>query len=231
MKYKNKIISTVFSILVLALLTYVGCKNEESVTPTTGDNNVSMGFFAENNSTDNTIVIDEAKFLLRKLDLEVENGEDAQEVKLGPFVVYLDLNAKVVIAAMAKIPGGSFDEIHFQIHKPSPQENISDPDFTESTSKRFSVVIKGFFNGNRFVYKSPITIAREIEIENHPVTVPASSEVIVNLTISLNPYSWFDRNGEILDPTDQNNWNDIDHNIRESLKRAFRDMDMNGEPD
>jgi hypothetical protein len=130
-----------------------------------------------------------------------------------------------------KVSPGSFDEIHLQIHKPSPQENISDPDFTESTSRRFSVVVKGFFNGVPFVYKSPITVSREIEFVPGPIVLTAASEVVVNITISLNPVSWFDSNGVIMDPLDENNWDNIDHNIKESLKRAFRDMDLNGEPD
>lgn len=230
-KIKNKIINSMLFLVLVAFVTIVGCKNDDGISPNmTGADNVSVGYFAPSKSTDNTIIITEAKLLLRKLDIELAESEDASEIKLGPFVVYLDMNAKVVLAGVTKIEAGNYDEIHFQIHKPSPQENISDPDFTESTSKRFSVVVKGIFNGVSFVYKSPITVAKEIEFENQPISIGAVPPV-VNITIVVDPYSWFDKNGVIMDPTDENNWNDIDHNIKESLKRAFRDMDLNGEPD
>ncbi|MCI0715715.1 MAG: hypothetical protein L0Y77_05265 [Chlorobi bacterium] len=149
----------------------------------------------------------------------------------GPFVVYLDLTQKVVIAAIAKVPLGNYDEIMLQVHKPSPNENIPDPEFNEGPSnhQRFSVIVRGLYNNIPFVYRSSITAARGIEFENPPVT--AVADAVVNITISLNPYSWFITNSEILDPTNPDNENIIDHRIKDSFKRAFKDMDLNGEPD
>jgi hypothetical protein len=132
---------------------------------------------------------------------------------------------------MAKIPAGNYDEIKFQLHKPSPNEHVSDPEFNQGNSnhQRFSVIVRGFYNDLPFMYKSHITVAKEIDFENPPIaTVP---NTIINITIRLNPYDWFRENGVILDPRDQSNENNIDHNIKKSFKRAFKDVDLNGEPD
>jgi hypothetical protein len=38
-------------------------------------------------------------------------------------------------------------------------------------------------------------------------------------------------NGTFIDPTENSSHHIIDRNIKHSLRRAFRDMDLNGEPD
>lgn len=223
----------VFLFISVMIVTAAGCNNEntDGITGNNSGDNVSVGFYSENSAGDNVLSITEAKFVLRKVVLGNEHGDNGGDcdVKLGPFVVYLDMTQKVGIAAMAKIPLGTFDEIKFQVHKPSPNEGIGDPDFFESNSRRFSVVVKGFFNGNFFVFKSDVTVAKEIEFEGQPVIIGAVP--VVNLTIRLSPYLWFMQEGVLIDPLDENNKNIIDQNIKNSLRRAFRDLDLNGEPD
>jgi len=229
-KHKTLIILSFF--LTFLLLILPACNDNQSgdlIGTSGGSDNVSVGFFSEQSTGDNTLVITEAKFLIRKMTFKREEGENECDVKVGPFVVQLDLTPKVVIAAINRIPVGNYDKVKFQIHKPSPNETISDPDFTESTSKRFSVVAKGFYNGVPFVYKSAITVERKIEFENHSVLIDAAP--LVNVTLRVNPYSWFLQNGALLDPGNEQNQHEIDKNIKESLKRAFRDLNCDGEPD
>jgi len=224
------IFSVIFAVLFsIVIISVSGCKADENTIMNTGQNdNVSVGFYSENSAGDNTLILTEAKFLLRKMMLNRDHGEGS-DVKLGPFVVALDLSQKVVLTAITKIPPGDYDEIMFQVHKPNPNENVGDPEFTESTSKRYSVIAKGFYNGVPFVYKSAVTVAKEIEFEGPPVSV--TEITVVNVTVRLNPISWFVNNGVILDPTNENNFHDIDQNIKNSLRRAFRDMNKDGEPD
>jgi hypothetical protein len=229
LKYKALIILSFFLSALLFALPACKDSGNEIITPSPSGDNVSVGFFSEGQGDNNSIVITEAKFLMRKMTLELEEGENECDIKLGPFIVYLDFTQKVVIAAINKIPPGNYDAVKFKVHKPGPNENIGDPDFTESTSRRFSVVVKGFYNDVPFVYKSDVTVSKKIELENHAVTIAASQ--LVNITISLNPYSWFTENGVILDPTNTNNSNTIDHNIKQSLRRAFRDINQDGDPD
>lgn len=227
---KNLLQSALVFILTVLLMSYAGCNENDGsgVVNPTGDN-VSVGFYSESPQGDNTLILDEAKFLLKEVKLERDGDGSDCDIKLGPFIVYLDLNQEVVISALAKIPAGDYSEIKFKIHKPGPNEQISDPDFIESTSRRFSVVARGSFNAIPFVYKSDITVVKEIEFEHHPVSVAEAT--IVNITIRLSPFEWFMQNGLIIDPLDEGNKHVIDQNIKNSLKRAFRDLDKNGEPD
>jgi len=128
------------------------------------------------------------------------------------------------------LPSGLYDEVKFQVHKPTPNDGITDPDFVESNHKRYSVVVRGYYNSVPFAYKSSITVAKEIELEGGPVSIGAAPPMVY-LTIRVNPYNWFWENGNFLDPAIENNSHKIDQNIRQSLRRAFRDMDQNGEPD
>lgn len=222
----------IFSILVSSMLIFfTACQeNQNDVISTTGtENNFSAGFYSEP-AGDNTLQLSEVKFVLRKLVLEPQNNEHECDIKLGPFIIPLDLVSKVVTAGIAKLPPGLYDEVKFQVHKPTPNDGITDPDFVESNNKRYSVVIRGYYNSVPFTYKSSITVAKEIELEGAPVSI-GTAPPMVYLTIRVNPYSWFWENGQFVDPAIESNQHRIDQNIKQSLRRAFRDMNCDGEPD
>ncbi len=207
-----------------------GCNDDNTINNVSKDiartNNVSVGVYSENATGDNTLILTEAKFVVRQLMIKNINGVD-HNVNLGPFVVNLDMRQDVIIVGIAQIPAGDYDKIKFQVHKPNPHENIADPDFTEGNSRRFSVVTKGSYNNVPFVFKSDVTTASVLDLENGPVTI----DELVNITIRLDVYSWFVINGEYIDPTDENNRNIIRQNIKNSLRRAFRDANLDGQPD
>lgn len=218
-------------VFFLLLLFFTSCQDNQSdiITTTGGDNNFSAGFYSEP-AGDNSLRLTEVKFVLRKMVLEPENNGHECDVKLGPFIINLDLSSKVVSAGIAKLPTGLYDEVKFQVHKPTPNDGITDPDFVESNHRRYSVVVRGYYNSVPFTYKSGITVAKEIELEGGPVSIGAVPPMVY-LTIRVNPYNWFWENGNFLDPAIENNKHMIDNNIKQSLRRAFRDMDQNGEPD
>lgn len=229
--FKSPSGTAIFGFFILFALTFTfasGCNNESPVVPS-GSYNTSLGMFAEGNSSDNTMTLETVKFLLRKIELETDDGENKSEINLGPLVVNIDMFARVTEFTYAKVLPGVYREIHFQLHKPSPNEIISDPEFFESTSTRYSVIVKGIFNSEYFVYKTDVTVSKEIEFENHSITVPSNS--MVNITIRIDPYSWFTKNGQVLNPNEPSDKRYIDDNIRDTFRRAFKDMDKNGEPD
>lgn len=215
---------------ILLIIFFTSCQDNQGdiITSSAGENNLSAGFFSAAGG-DNSLQLTEAKFVLRKLVLEQENSENESEIKLGPFIIHLDMGLKVVTAGIAKLPFGAYDEVKFQVHKPTPNDGITDPDFIESNSRRYSVVVRGYYNTIPFTYKTDLTVAKEIEFEGAPVSIGAVP--LVYITIKLDPYSWFWVDGIYLDPSDENNRHLIDQNIKQSLRRAFRDMDQNGEPD
>ena len=213
------------------LIFFTACQENQSdvITASGDENNFSAGFFTEV-SGDNTLQLTEAKFVLRKLVLKPETHGNECNVRMGPFIIQLDLTPKVISAGITKMPFGVYDEVKFQVHKPTPNDGITDPDFVESNHKRYSVAVRGYYNSVPFTYKSSITVAKEIELEGAPVSISAVPQMVY-LTIRVNPYNWFWENGNFLDPAIENNRHKIDQNIRQSLRRAFRDMNCDGEPD
>jgi len=226
--YNHKLLSFGFIFaFALGFALFNGCNSESPVTPESY--NTSLGMFAAGNTSDNTLSITEVKFLLRKIDLQSE-GPSEEEMCLGPLVVDISIDefSKVYEFSYAKLVPGTYREIHFQLHKPSPNENISDPEFTESTSRRYSVIVKGFNNGEPFVYKTDVTVSKEVEFGNN-VAVPVIGSV--NITIKISPYDWFMNNSLVLDPMDPASKHLIDQNIRNSFRHAFKDDDKDGMPD
>ena len=232
---RNKIIVTSFALVFLMLAALAGCKNDSVTDPlstqTDGVNgNVVVGIYAENNGNDNnTIIITHAKLIMRQLRLQTNGNEITQGIRLDPFVVYINLHPRVMPIGIANVQPGNYHLLKLQIHKPNPHETVSDPEFLEPNGTRYSFIIQGLFNGNPFTYKSQVTAARGINIEGNPVYVVEGTTLYI--TLRVNPYSWFDRNGDVMNPLDEGNRHDIDNNIKESFKRAFKDMDRNGEPD
>jgi hypothetical protein len=231
LKNNKKIGFVILCLSVLMIETYIGCNQDSSVTSTNEPQkrfqNLSVGFFSESNVQDNVLIITEAKFVLRQMNLKVYNSETLNNIRMDPFVVHLDVNGRVILAAIANLPTGNYERIKFQLHKPTGNENVNDADFTEG-NRNYSTVVKGYYNGNPFVFKSAITAARGIDIENSPLFISVGGGI--NLTIPINPYLWFDHNG-LMNPMDENNRHNIDKNIQDCFKRIFKDMDMNGEPD
>ena len=221
--------------LAFLFLMLQGC----DTTETTGGN-VSLSFSpgASLQKINADIQLTEVKILFRDIKLEKESdgeseGDDETEcenIKLGPFVVSLNLNGTTTDFVVNNIPAGIYDELKFKIHKLEASETPPDPEFKDGddSSLRYSVVAKGTFNSNPFVYKSRKSAHQELEFENMLIIEDNTS---TNLTITVDPYTWFYKEGILLDPTDPANENDIDNNIEHSFKKAFEDDDHNGEGD
>ena len=130
----------------------------------------------------------------------------------------------------AIIPEGDYDKVKFEIHKLNDNEALPDPEFADSNG-RYSVIVKGRYLGNQFVYKSSKSAH---QILNFPVNVSVSSASKSYVTLLVKPYIWFLNNGVYLDPSNPANSNDIDNNIKNNFKnclKAFKDGDRNGVPD
>ena len=79
-----------------------------------------------------------------------------------------------------------------------------------------------------FIYKSRKSAKQDLKLVN-PVVVEGNG--VANLTIIVDPFTWFADSSSILDPTNPANENDIDKNIKESFKKAFRDNNYDGNED
>jgi hypothetical protein len=191
----------------------------------------------------NNVVITKAQLVIRRLQLEpignsacADEDDDSPdagecaEIKTGPILVDLPLDATAASALTASVPEGSYHEVKFHIHKPTstPADQAfvaANPTFTNT-----SIRVEGTFNGQPFVYTSDLTSNVELTF-NPPIVIDADNK---NVTVQVDVSTWFKVNGQVIDPSTANkggaNEAAVSNNIRASL-RAFDDDDRNGRDD
>jgi hypothetical protein len=222
--------------LILAALfafTYQGCDSTEPTGST-----LSLRFSTPNpvqKISDDTISLDTVKILIRDVKLGYEtdfnegDGDEGEEVsvKVGPFIVYLNLNGETTQFAVSSIPPGTYNKVKFKIHKVEANEIPPDQEFKEGedNSLRYSVIVKGIYEAQPFIYKSRKSAHQKIKLETPIVVEPNTS---TNLTIEIDPSTWFIKDDRVLDPNNPENRDDIDNNIKDSFKRCYKDEDNDG---
>jgi hypothetical protein len=224
----NKLTLLSFAASLLLLFAFTGCDTSENTSGT-----VSLSFSKGTTLlkiNDDIIELDTVKILIRDIKIKSKSGTASTSIKVGPFIVKLNLTGSTTDFAVSGIPANSYDRIKFEIHKIEASETLSDPEFREGTdeSLRYSVIVKGKFNTVPFIYKSRKSAKQDLHLEN-PVTVDENG--IANLTITVDPFTWFTDSTNIIDPTNPANENDIDNKIKESFKKAFRDNNHDGNED
>ena len=217
-------------LLLFLLIQFVflsGCDSNSIIAPPSDEDNFSMSVYSTPDTTDgfNILELDSAKILIKDIKLNVASSGESN-FKTGPFVFYLNLASSVNTIDTGYIPAGSYDKIKFEIHKPNANDTIPDPEFRDSLGT-YSVIAKGRYNGIAFTYKSKKSAH---QILDFPEALVITSTGKTNVTLSVNPYTWFIESGIYLDPNLTANENDIDNNIKDSFK-AFKDDDKNGIPD
>ena len=224
----NKLTILSIAASFLMLFAFSGCDTSENT-------NATMSLSFSNNTAlpkinGGNIELDTVKILIRDIKIKSKTGTDSSSIKVGPFVIKLNLTGITTDFAIGNIPAGSYDRIKFEIHKIEASETLSDPEFREGTdeSLRYSVIVKGKYNTVPFIYKSRKSAKQDLKLET-PVIVEENG--IANLTITVDPFTWFADSTNTLDPTDPANENDIDNNIKESFKKAFKDNNHDGNED
>lgn len=211
-----------------------------SMNSTPADSNQSGIVIATPNDT---LRIDTAKVMIREIEFHKAmkkmadshdnwqnyfRNEDSTEFEMGPLVLNLNLDTTLTTIAINKMPNGTYNYLTFQIHRPLPNQSVSDSDFVggPNNEERFSIVVKGTYNGKPFVFKTPRSIEEHMRL-NPPLTISDSLNSY-NATINVNVSKWFvDKNGNILDPTNPNNVYAINWSIRQSFN-AYRDNNDDG---
>jgi len=227
--FKNKL-----GLLILAafisIAGFYGC-GESTISPM---NNLSFSSTSSMDSTGDSqtyFILDTVKILIKDIKLNVANSsQDSTNFKVGPFVLFLNLLSSVNQISTAIIPAGTYDKIKFEIHKLDVNEPVPDPEFADALG-RYSVIVKGWYYGSYFVFKSDKSAHQKISFPN---TLQLTESVFSNVTLVVKPYIWFIKNGQYLDPRDNSNASDIEKNIKENFKnnfKVFRDNDRNGIPD
>lgn len=227
---KHKINMLILAVLI-STAGFYGCK--DSVTSPPQTDNLSFSVMSSVDSigdAQNVLVLDTVKILIKDIKLDVANGnEDSTNFKVGPFVLFLNLTSNINFISSAIIPAGIYQKIKFEVHKLNDNETVPDPEFADANG-RYSVIVKGYYQGNYFIYKSSKSAH---QILHFPVILPISLSQS-NVTMLVKPYIWFMKNDVYLDPRETSNSNDIDNNIKDNIKnnfKAFKDDDKNGLPD
>ncbi|WP_018126524.1 hypothetical protein [Balneola vulgaris] len=178
-----------------------------------------------------TLIITEAKF--RISELEVESAQaDSADFEGGPFILDLNISGGITELATTEIKAGIYEELEIEIEKPDSGETPSDPDFKigEGENERFSLIIRGTYNGNEFTFRSSKDFEIEVEFEQG-VEIQSNTEGLIDVTLSIDSAIWFvDANGNTLDPTLVENQAMIEAAIEASFE-AFEDDDRDGEID
>lgn len=215
------------SILTLFLaLTISGCKSDDVVTSQADNFEVSM--MSSPGVTDspiNALILDSVKILLKDIKLNVSSSsDDSVNFKTGPFVLKLNLNSSVNVFTTTMIPAGTYNKIMFEVHKLEDSETIGIDTAFSFGGGRYSVIVYGKFNLVPFIYRSTKSAKQKITF-NPAITSSTTSKS--NITLKVQPYTWFWTGSDYLDPLNVSNENNIDNNIKASFK-AIKDDDHNG---
>jgi hypothetical protein len=228
---KHKISALILATLISAAGFY-SCSNPSVTSNKT--NNLSFSAMSSIDSagdSQNLLILDTVKILVKDIKLDLNTtSDDSTDFQIGPFVIFLNLSSNINLISSAIIPAGTYDKIKFEVHKLNDNEPVPDPEFADANG-RYSVVVKGTYLGNYFVYKSTKSAH---QILHFPIFVPITASYLSNVTMIVKPYIWFIKNGVYLNPGEPANSNDIDNNIKDNINhnfKAFKDDDRNGIPD
>lgn len=163
---------------------------------------------------------------------EGEHDDDCEEFETGPFLLEPALDGSVEHIASIEIPEGFYNELEFDIHKVSDEEDIdfiaAHPEF-----EGISIRVDGTFNGVSFVFTQDLDEKQEIEFDT-PIEISANAGP-ANITLHLDLATWFVTDlGDLVDPATANSGGDneglVERNIKHSID-VFEDNDRDGHDD
>lgn len=156
------------------------------------------------------------------------DDDDADEVKVGPFLV--DLTGDKLATGIsqvfdADVPAGTYGEIKVVIAPVAVADAGSSAGLADMNGE--SIIVDGTVDGTAFSFQSTIHVKQKQE----STIVVASDGSSSNVTLTVDPKTWFvASDGSRLDPGTDASKPQIEDNIRRSVK-AFCDHDRNGEDD
>lgn len=158
-----------------------------------------------------------------KLFLDKEDTNQGREIKAGPFIYEVTASGNMFVLAEASIPVGIYDKIKFDFHRFSSSEAaqfLNHPVFKDfATDNRYSVIIDGFSyksdTPTNFTYRA--TTTANLLLKFSP-SLNLTEESKTTISLQIDPNEFFKKSGDIIDPTDPKNANDIDNAIQKSIK-------------
>ena len=194
----------------------------------------------------NTLEMSSVRLVVREIELERQSDESCdthvegvddtcESFKTGPVLVDFPTGATAeAFVTITGVPAGVYDEVEFNIHKPSsglPDDAPflqAHPDYAE-----ISIRVEGQYNGTAFTYESDLMDNQEIQLT--PALDIADGAPATNVTLRLDIGTWFRAaDGSLVDPDSANkggeNESIVANNIKASID-AFEDRDRDGTED
>ena len=175
----------------------------------------------------NGLVLNRVRVVIRKVELEKAGTLEMDEIASGPYL--LDLSGTSLDSGgVAKVletsfTPGTYSEIKLEIHKPEPGEIGVNGDLTAMIAANASIIADGTIDGANFSFATAVSAEQKFEGN---LVLNAGS----NLTLNVDPSTWFTSSAGRLDPTVATNRSQIESNIQSSFK-AFKDDDHDGVAD
>lgn len=223
MDHFNTIKKTISAAIAL-LIVGAGCSVNDSNNVGPKPVNVKMqvaSSSAPKAASSNHVTLTSVKMLVEELELESVE-DDSTDFEIENQVVELPLDGSSYQLSAENIASGMYDEFEMEVEGIDDDDNVNDPDFTEGSDET-SIVIKGTYNSQDFTFKSEEDFEFEFEF-NPPIQIDENTKSVdINLMINID--TWFvDGSGNELDPTDPNNREQIEENIKNSFE-ADKDED------
>lgn len=172
-----------------------------------------------------SVTITRIRMFVRRLKLH-RDGTDTtgdKDVKTEPFIVTFEQQAKTF--ASLSIPAGTYDKVKFEFHRPESNQIVSYlaiPEFADFvTDNRWSVIYNGsvYMDGTGtaipFTFRSDMTANLSLKLDPALTFANGTNNTIMMM---VDPADVFTKGGEILDPRNPTNQNDIDNNIKAAIK-------------
>ena len=221
------ILLAIFISIVLGLMT--GCDENGGITIPSGSSNVSVSMKSDATADNPAIItITEAKALISAVQL-VKPTSTVNQIGIATFVANFALDGSVKNMQSGYTVRDIYTGIKFQLHKPDANETPSDPEFKDGAAdnQRYSFIIKGFYNGTPFTYKSKNTSVITMAFGKEENINLANS----NITLVFNSTLWFKNGADYVNPSDPANEQLIENSLQTSFKTAFKDDNKDGQPD
>lgn len=211
---------TIFSISCFFL--FNGCDTAEANGST-----ISLSLYSEtaiSKIINDTIQLDEVKILFKDIKIKNQASNEESHIKVGTFMLNLNLNGVTTQFAVANVSPGIYDRVKFEVHRLEESEEPPDPEFRDG-ALNYSAIVKGTYNSLQFHYRSQKSAHQDLKLE---LPIELSDNETANLTITVDPYSWFYNGDVLMDPNDPANRNQIENNIENSFKKCYRDDNLDG---
>ena len=159
-----------------------------------------------------TLAVGEVKFFIK--EMELGGARQTRDFKTKDFILNVPVDGTPFHITHVQIPAGFYDEMELDIKKPRNSLTIDDPDFRDG-SNRYSLVVNGVFNGINFTFQSDEDFQIDVDFSPH-LEITSGQTSVIAITIDFE--KWFKgKDGEILDPNDLLNTEQINKNIEDSF--------------